>query len=658
MVVNSYFHNLMIDGSKLYAKPFEGDLIEFLSQFYYDYKADDFLILPQDNDYGFDWPDGTFQLTKELYGFLVGGIGGLRKFDHLIRAIRLQWPDKIEFVSKGILNTNLMRVLWACCYEKDLGIAGAASAGKTFPVAAYILIDWMAAPSRTLTFVCTTSLQASDDRIWGTIVSLYKEAIVKYGTLIDYKKAIVFGGIEETSASEREYKCAIKALAIEAGLEGQKAIDTTRGRKNGRVRLWFDELPEMGTYVTKARVNLSANPDFQCGGIGNPNRPTDAHGELLKPDHPDGFQSINENTPEWKTRTGKAIFLSGRWSPNFLVNEKEPIPFIYMTNHEMLERMRVLCYGNVESVEYRRNAIGFWPTGKNEQTILSTMLIRAYGADKIPTLGNVKRTAVSGLDLGFSVGGDECVGQFADIAEDFNGRKVLIPTHTRVYMPLDGEVFEKSIAKQYVDDCIRFNVKPSGVGLDISADGGKVAQEIIKYWLDDPGLKAAGTNSPDAYNIVAISSMGKASERIVSDIDRVPCSVRYDRRVTEYWFNVRTGVLSGVIKGMDLESAYVSQFCLRLYWKQRDKLYIETKDDMKLRLGGSEGHSPDHADGFAYMVEMALRNGLEFVTEARWQERMINVRRDNARRRHGSSFSLVNEKIGSYSSNSWGEPDC
>ena len=644
----------MIDGSKVTSE----NLLEWIALWHYGYTVDDFLVYPRDDDYGYDWPDGTFQLTKELYGYLVGGIGGKSKFDHLINAIRLQWPDKVEFISHGILNTNLMRVLHECCYEKDLAIAGAASAGKTFPVAAYLLIDWMSAPSITLTFVCTTSLQASDDRIWGTIVSLYKDAIVKYGTLIDYKKAIVFGGVEEASASDREYKCAIKALAIETGLEGQKAIDTTRGRKNRRVRLWFDELPEMGTYVTKARVNLASNPVLQCGGIGNPNKQTDAHGEFCKPNTTDGYESVDENTPEWKTRTGKCVFLSGRWSPNFLVDENAPVPFDYITNRRMMEDMKVFCYGNTDSVEYRRNAIGFWPSSKNEQTVLTSFLIKAYGANSDVKYMDNNRRRIAGLDLGFSAGGDECVGQFGELGNEMSGRRIVIPIETKSYLSIEGEIFEQSIARQFVDDCIRLNVEPNAVGLDISADGGKVAQAIIKYWLDDPKLKSEGKTNSNAYDIVAISSMGKASERIVSDIDRVQANIRYDRRVTEYWFNVRTGVLSGVLKKMDLESKYVAQLCSRQYWKNKDKIYLETKDDMKTRLGGGEGHSPDYADAYVYMIEMALKHGLEFVTDTRWNERINRRKLDDARKRHGSTFSFVADKIGTYSSDSWGEKDC
>lgn len=630
----------------------------------YGYTAAHFLVPVNENeDYGMDWPDGTTQLTKELHGYLAGGLGKYRKFDHLVNAIRLQWPDgedgrqrcdhPIDFCKMGIVNTGLLRVLWACCYEDDLGVAGSASSGKTRPIAAYALIDWMAAPDITLTFICTTTLSASEDRIYGAIVQLYNSAAFQPGTLLDYKKCIVFGGFDEDKASDREYNNAIKCLAIENGLEGRKAIDTTRGRKNERVRLIIDELPEMGAYVIQSRVNLVSNENFQFIGIGNPNRMDDPHGELCRPKHVDGYRSINKEVPEWNTRTGKAIFLSGEWSANFLVNESDGVPFPYLTSRASLEKMRILCYGNTNSLEYMRNAIGFWSSSTSDQTVLTRGVIEAYSADKpAEWLGGEKKKLV-GLDLGFTVGGDECVAHFANLAPEVTGRKVLEPFATRVYQAKQDMIFEDSIAEQFVDDCILFGVEPDGVGLDIANDGGKVAKSIVGYWTDSEKLKAAGKLNKKAYLLVAISSGGKPTERIVSEIDPVPCSTRYDRRVTEYWMACRLAVLSGVVKGMDLESKYVTDLCSRLYEKRKgEKLYLETKKEFKDRFMGKS--SPDHGDGWSYLIEMGRRHGLEFVTSSAYRNRIEEHRKRKAQSER-PSFAVAN--TGGYESDSWGERD-
>lgn len=631
--------------------------------YHYGYTPAHFLVPVNENeDYGMKWPEGTQQYTKELHGYYVGGIGGRRKFDHLINAIRLRWPSgddgvekcdhPIDFCKMGVINTSLLRVLWACCYEKDLGIAGSASSGKTRPVAAYVLVDWDCAPNETLTFICTTSLGASEDRIYGAIVQLFNAGRYGgHGTLLDYKKCIVFGGVDPDDASDREYNNAIKAIAIEEGLEGKKAISITRGRKNKRVRLIIDELPEMGAFVIQARVNLVFNINFQFIGIGNPAKFDDPHGELCRPDHPDGFKSVSRDTPEWKTRTGKCIFVNGLWSPNFLVDENSPDPFPYLTSRRSLADALTLCYGNEESLEYIRNAVGFWPSSAAEHTVLTKAVIEAYDGDKKPEwLGTALKKLV-GFDTGFTVGGDECVAVFGKKGQDTSGRQILNPYKVSVYQATEGEVFEKSIARQFVNDCIKEDVEPDGVGMDISNDGGKIAKAIIEYWQEDEELKKKGENRRDVYRLVAISSGGKPTERLVSDLDPVACHVRYDRRVTEYWMSVRQAVMSRVIKGIDLGSKYVKDFCTRQYEKRKgEKIYLETKPEMKERV---RGESPDHGDGFSYLVEMARRHGLEFISETAYRRRVDDL----LRRKLQAQLPQVLQptQIGTYSSNDWGE---
>lgn len=632
----------------------------------YGYEPFRFLLPPENNDYGLEWPDGTLQITKEYHGYFVGGIGTARKFDHLINIIRLKWPDGqdgrqrvencIELCNYGIINTAAMRVLWNCCYEKDLGVAGSASSGKTRPIAAYIIADWESAPNQTLTFVATTSLQASEDRIYGAIVQLHKSALFSHGTLLDYKKCVVFGGVEQDDASDREYNNAIKAMAIENGLEGKKAVDTTRGRKNKRVRLVIDELPEMGSFVINARVNLASNINFQFIGIGNPSRHDDPHGELCKPDHPDGYASVNPNTPEWKTRTGKCIFLNGAWSPNFLVNESEPVPYPYLTNRSSLADMLNLCYGNADSIDYMRNAIGFWPSSTAQQTVLTRSLIEAYNADKpADWLGSPKKNLV-GLDLGFTIGGDKCVAHFGAVGQERSGRKVLGVGESIVIQATEGEAFENSIAHQFVDLCIKREVEPDGVGIDIQNDGGKIATAIIAYWSSDKELEKNGLVNSKAHQLRAISSGGKPTERIVSELDPVQCLQRFDRRVTEYWMAVRLAVLNQVIKGIIPSAKYVSDLCSRTYEKRKgEKLVIETKQEYK---DHNQGRSPDDGDAFTYLVEMARYHGLEFISEQAYRRRVAEHTRRRALAANHILPGISASQRGTYGSGSFGEADC
>jgi hypothetical protein len=611
----------------------------------YGFTAESLAAPVEDNDYGQSWPKNTPQWFKEAWAYRHSD--GLDKLYHMVNMIKIDLPF-FEFQARGYINSNALRVLKALCDNNDLGIAGAASTGKTFPVGAYILEAWKSAPDVSLAFVCTTSMAASEDRIWGAIVKMWQRSVIKVGTYVPHKHVITWGAFSD-SASDRDFNSAIKALAIEKGEEGRKAIDVTRGRKQHNVYLVFDELPEMETYVTLGAINLESNtpsPELnafglQVVGIGNSNKQTDAHGGMCRPDHPLGYKSITKDTPEWKTRTGWCIFLNGEWSPNFEAPESEPIPFPRLTNRIGLERMRIRCHGNVNSIEYWRNAIGFWPGAAVQQTVLTEELILQKKADQKAEFRSLTRKRIVGFDAGFTAGGDKCVAQFGEVGKDLFGRDVCQWIAEKVYMPEADGVFEDTIAEQLVADCIKFNVAPDGFGMDISGDGGKLLQAIIRVWL---------RTDPRATQIVAISSMGKATDRIVSYVDPRKCSEVFDRRVSEYWMMVREAVLCESIKGMPMFIGMelhpiVDQLCSRTYEIVNKKFRLETKPEYKET---KQKDSPDNADSFCYMVEMARRHGLMFRSPEDIA-RVARLAREKAKQR-----PVVRE---SYHSDSWGEDD-
>lgn len=589
----------------------------------------------KDDDYGYEWPEGTMQYIKELWGYLVGSTGH-SKFWHMINAIKLDLPH-VELHKNGYINTTFLDVINELCENADLGIAGAASTGKTFPAACFYVEDWKAAPNRTLTFVCTTSLGASEDRIWGAITGLHRRSVYKIGEHISHKYVIAWDSFSD-DASDREYNAAIKALGIKPGKEGAAAIDTTRGRKQSRVRVVFDELPEMGKYSLKALVNLEANPDLRATYLGNPNRTDDAHGDALKPDHPQGYKSINKDTRQWKTRTGKAIFIRGDWSPNFQAPPEEPIPFPYLTNRHTLERMLIRCHGDTNSLEYWRNAVGFWADSSISNTILTEELIEAnFGYQNFSWSANHPVIRLCGFDIGLTHGGDSCVATMAELGiAAISNRKLLQYRKTKEFFPPAEGVFEDQLAVMFVDWAIEQKLKPAHIGMDIGGDGGKVYRSIVREWIKRGQL--------DAADIVAISSMGRPTDRIVSNIDPRLCSDAFDRLVSEYWGMVREGVATQCLCNLPRDSKTVSQLCTRTYEILNRKLCIETKLEMKER---TNGESPDFGDSYVYTVEMARRFGLNFVSIV-----------DFDRRREETKRELVHALAGEddeYGSDSWGE---
>jgi hypothetical protein len=146
--------------------------------------------------------------------------------------------------------------------------------------------------------------------------------------------------------------------------------------------------------------------------------------------------------------------------------------------------------------------------------------------------------------------------------------------------------------------------------------------------------------------------MGKPSERIVSNVDKRKCDEAFDRRVTEYWMMVREGVECEVLKGIPLVNErgelheIVDQLCSRVYSIRSKKFCIEPKQDYKDRTGKE---SPDNADGYVYMIEMARRNGMDLMTK--FEEDKVEQRKEA--RKYASMATSRSDR--SYNSDSWGE---
>ena len=568
--------------------------------------------------YGMKFPENMDELGIELYCYAIsrGEYGKeycvkhninltdfklLSPSEHFLNAVKLQWPTEVSIYNRGYTNTQLIRTLDELCSNTDICLAGAASMGKSFPVALWIYLDWCSAPHCTSSWVATTTLGASEDRIWGIISKLWKSASVQYGKLIDYRHMIVWGGA--SNDEDKDYRNAIKALAFQSGNEGQKAIDTTRGRKNDRVRLALDELPEMELGAITARVNLSANNDITFIGIGNPSAGDNPHTRWAMPKGHSNFDSVNPDLMKWETETGVCLFYNGMKSPNFDAPPNEPSPFPFLMDRKKQEIMLKQCYGDENAIDYVRNAIGWWPKTGFAQTILTADLIRNADTNEEPLWDSEGFTKVAGFDTAFTVGGDRCVLTIAKLGYVRGTRNRVMWLESQKVIQLSANAaaeFEIQLATEVVALCRTAGVQPSKFGMDVSGDGGRVGQAIIREWLRFDSSGAA---------IALISSMGKPTDRIAAEVDKRPCKDVYDRLVSEYYYSCYHAFKSRVLFGVDPASDLARELCLRRYTIKSKKISIETKDELK----GRTGYSPDLSDSLIYALEMARRIGLVFI---------------------------------------------
>ena len=570
------------------------------------------------NKYGMAFPDTMDDLAIELFCYSItrGQYGKtycitnnihleeyklLTPFEHFIKAVQLQWPTEVSIKSRGYMNHQLLRTIEELCNNDDVVLAGAASMGKSFPVGLWVLLDWCSAPTSTSSWVATTTIGASEDRIWGIISKLWKCARIKIGNLMDYRHMIVWGGGD--GDDQKDYRNAIKALAFPQGNEGQKAIDTTRGRKNSRIRLALDELPEMEMGALTARVNLSSNNDKVFIGIGNPSAGDNPHTRWACPKGQTNFDSVSMDMDKWETETGVCLFYNGMRSPNFQAPPGEPPPFPFLMDREKQAQMLKQCYGDENAIDYVRNAIGWWPKSGFAQTILTADLIRNANTNQEPLWDSEGLVKVAGFDTAFTAGGDRCVltiGTLGYVRGTKNRVLYVNKQHNIQLSARETAEFENQLAVEVVRICRESGVAPKRFGMDVSGDGGRVGQAIIREWLK---------TDHNGHSIVLISSMGKPTDRIAAEVDKRPCKDVYDRLVSEFHYSAYHGFKSRAIWGIDYASELGRELCLRRYTLKTRKIAIETKADFKARIG----YSPDLADSFVYCLEMARKYGLVFI---------------------------------------------
>lgn len=579
--------------------------------------------------YGFTFPENTSELAIELFAYSItrGEYGrtycishgiDLDEYSfenptvHFINFVRMQWDqNSVCLESRGYSNSPLKRALDALCNNDDVVFAGAASISKSFAGGLWILGDWQSTPHATSSWVATTSLQASEDRIWGIIAKLHREAKVPIGKLVDYRHMIVWSGAAFDES--KDYKAAIKALAFATGGEGQKAVATTRGRKNARVRLGMDELPEMEQLCLMTKSNLTANNDAVFFGIGNPSAEDNPHTKWCLPKGCDNFDSVGPEMEEWETQTGKCIYFNGKKSPNMQAPANEPVPFPFLLDRKKIARMLEQNYGDENAVDFMRNAVGWWPKTGFIQTILSEAVINSANTEEEPPWDFNDITMLGGFDTAFTEGGDRCVlsvGRQGYIRGMAKKILHLVKQEIIIASGTTKEEFESAMAVKVVAKCVEYGISPIHFGMDVSGDGGRMAQAIMKEWMKI---------DPTAMSIYLISSMGSATKRIVSSIDSRPCDEVYDRMVTEYWYSVYHGFKTRSLYGVNSKSELAREGCLRRYVIKNKKISIESKLDFKLR----QGFSPDLFDSYAYLVEMGRRSGLEFIVNDKTEKQTM-----------------------------------
>lgn len=554
--------------------------------------------------YGANWPEHFDELQVEMGCIRQGGTWrnkageecGRGNIFHYERMRQLLWPEldchRWHIICRDTILTNKITTLM-----------GPGSCGKTHEASWTYLCEYLCFPDETCVLVSSTDVRGLRLRVWGEIAMLWQQAVNKYdylpGNMLDSKLAITTDNLEDGEMEDRQIRDMRKGIVGIPTVQNGKFIGLGKwvGIKQKRMRLIADEASMMGQTFLSAFSNLNKNVDFRAIVLGNPNDPLDPLGKAAEP--LDGWDAYlaPEKTTTWKTRfmNGTCVNLIGTDSPNFDYPENEPTRYPYLISREKIAD--TLSFFPKDSHEYYSQCIGSMKVGTLARRVLTRTLCTkngALGSEIVWT--SETRTKIYAVDAAY--GGDRCVGGWIEFGPGLGGKTMLV-IHPPKIIPIvvsDNEA-EYQIADFVKRECEGLGIPPENMFHDATGRG-SLGTALARVW-------SAQTNP--------VESGGQPSERPVSldlfvwdgekRIKRLKlCKEHYSKRVTEFWFSVRYAVESEQVRGMPTD--VMEEFCMR-EWRRvnGDKIEIETKDEMKERVG----RSPDLADWLAIAVEGARR---------------------------------------------------
>lgn len=508
--------------------------------------------------------------------------------------------------------------------KRFLGVAGASSGGKSDCFGLYAIIMYLSAPTETLCLLTSTTIEMAKGRIWKAVKEYWSQ--VEY--YFDQKGAIspgksvhskcVIRGLdaqgEITDASGLRLVAADKQKGEEATSKvmGAKAPSNTAlsddpdvvARKiagalapgGGLCLLIADELPDLSAnLLTVAYTNLINNPKFQMIALGNPNLKLDPFGKFCEPT--DGWTSVAHEPSSWLTPRGKVIRLDAEISPRIKEEQnwdakdrakKSPKCF-WMPSQAVMDAAKETY--TATSRYYYRMYKAMWCSDKAPNAIYSeSELMKASGTDE-PEWDNPEQlTRICGLDSAFTSGGDR-----SPSIEALCGR-VKGAWHLHIVcineIPIDDTrdmAPSHQIVINWRNMSVDRGISPQCAGFDNSGAGIAFGHIVDMEW--SPKVKKIEFGGSPSGRVISLNGDTK---------------LEFANRVSELWVQPKPYIRQSQISG--LPSSVMEELVAREYDENQSghKLKIEAKKKMRTRTG----KSPDLADSFVVLVDVAIQNRL------------------------------------------------
>jgi hypothetical protein len=546
----------------------------------------------------------------------TGKMVGNGLYYHFKNGCSIVWPDIVwhrwnELVLKEWLD------------HKYVAVMGAASSGKTHTMAFAHLFDYYCFPSCTTTILCSTTERDLENRGWGEMKRLHREAIRRHeflsGHLIEGKLRIVTDDRSEASEG-RDFRNGVMAVPTKKGTS-YVGISSLVGLKNKRLRIWGDELSLLPKAWIDSLSNLmKGTPGFtdrKASGTGNPADTLDALGLLGEPAaNVGGWDGGIDQTPVtkvWETRwpDGVCVQLCGSDSPNMVASKGAEPPYPFLITRDNLEDDAQVW--GIDDWHYKMFDEAMMPRGQGSRRVITRQQCIKFHALDDPIWLNSNRTRITFLDAAYrGVGGDRCVfgmlefgaesvppeqvglqvaTAFLNQTPDRDKHKVILALIELAIIPIvqgTGDPAEDQIVAFVKAACEERNVPPENFYYD-SGMRTSLVQAFSRTW---------------STKVNSIDCGGKPTEDQVSADIQVRCCDYYSKKVTQLWFDVRNIVEAGQFRGMTQD--VMLEFCAR-EWKRvgSNKIEVESKEELKKKTG----RSPDLADALAIGVHGAREKG-------------------------------------------------
>jgi len=567
--------------------------------------------------YGKRWKNEIHPLQVEMYFIQQGAeycaAQGRSLSFHYEQFRRICWPN-LDGDHNGQRWHTLCRD--EIVKNKVTVLMGPGSSGKTHEAAWVPLVFYWCHPDETCVLVSSTQVQQLRKRVWGEMTDLWQKGVDQFdflaGNLLDSALAITTDSLEDVEVGERKIRDMRKGVFGIACVQGGKFVGLNRfvGIKQKNMWLVADEASWMGESFLSAFANLNKNENFFAVVLGNPNDPIDPLGRAAEPKEgwTEDYMEPGK-TRVWNTRfmSGRCVNLIGTDSPNFDFPENGPTRFKYLISREKIAD--TLSFFPKDSLEYYSQCIGSMKIGTISRRVLNRkMCIENHALEKAVWKSG-PTTRVYFVDA--SYGGDLCVGGSADIGEDMSGKIVLHfnePKIIPIRVGTKDEEPEYQIANFVKADCEKQEIPPDCMGHD-STGRGSLGTALAKAWSADTNpIESGGTPSDRPVQMDMYVTDTETGVRRLK-----LCSEHYDRKVSEFWYQVRYAVESEQIRNLPEEC--LSDLCTRKWDRiKRDIISVEPKnkpstDPNKAGMKQRTGKSPDHGDWAAGIVEMARRKG-------------------------------------------------